>query len=273
MKKAKYSDFFVQKNPPIQRYFNFSFFWILGSHRDFLWKLACGASLPMLLSQTKILISHAKKWKKKKMAKNNLKNLLGTQKNSKNNRRKNDIFCFFWSSNSQKQFSNQIIIIIFSFRFFFFWSSIPYRAVKCMGVVSRIRLPLEQGTYYFCQFHINVVFFGQMSIFQFFALLACRLAMRALIHPLEPGCLLQGGGRWVWRSAWFSTGVPVIRGIRGAGCPQGGWFSPKKMYELKLGGCHRFSKGMAEGSPKLLFLEEMCNLWFGMSGSILIQIS
>ena len=62
-----------------------------------------------------------------------------------------------------------------------------------------------------------------------------------------------GGGRWVWRSAWFSTGVPVIRGIRGAGCPQGGWFSPKKMYELKLSGCHRFTKGMAEVSPKLFF--------------------
>ena len=63
----------------------------------------------------------------------------------------------------------------------------------------------------------------------------------------------RGDGRWVWRSALFSTGVPVIRGIRGAGCPQGGWFRPKKMYELKLSGCHRFTKRMAEGSPELFF--------------------
>ena len=82
-----------------------------------------------------------------------------------------------------------------------------------------------------------------MSIFPIFCPVGMSVGDARIDSSVGTGLLGFGGGRrWVWRRAWFSTGVPVIRGIRGAGCPQGGWFSPKKMYELKLSGCDRFTK-------------------------------
>ena len=79
-KKQNIPIFLVRKNPPIQRYFYFSNFQILGSHRDFLRKWACVISLSMGLPSTNYLILHVTKWKKKKMFEKNLKNWLGTQK-------------------------------------------------------------------------------------------------------------------------------------------------------------------------------------------------
>ena len=120
-KKQNIPIFFVRKNPPIQRYFYFSIFLILGSRRNFLWKSACGASLPILLSQTKILISHAKKWKMKKMAKNNLKNLLRTQKKTeKKIDEKMIFFVFFEVPTAKNNFPTRIFFFLIFIFFFFF---------------------------------------------------------------------------------------------------------------------------------------------------------
>ena len=67
--------------------------------------------------------------------------------------------------------------------------------------------------------------------------------MRALVYPLEPGCLLlgvAGGGFGVARG--FQQASPLLGASGGPGALRAGGLAQQKMYELKLSGCHRFTK-------------------------------
>ena len=116
-KKQNIPIFLVRKNPPIQRYFYFSNFQILGSHRDFLRKWACVISLSMGLPSTNYLILHVTKWKKKKSVRKKSEKFA---RNPKTNRKKSTKkWCFFF-------FKVPTDKNIFAARFFFFLNFISF---------------------------------------------------------------------------------------------------------------------------------------------------
>ena len=116
-KKQSIPIFLVRKNPPIQRYFYFSNFQILGSHRDFLRKWACVISLSMGLPSTNYLILHVTKWKNgEKKSKRSEK----FARNPKSNREKSTKKWFFFKFPTAKQkICSQIYFSFFFFRVFF----------------------------------------------------------------------------------------------------------------------------------------------------------
>ena len=139
-KKQNIPIFLVRKNPPIQRYFYFSNFQILGSHRDFLRKWACVISLPMGLPSTNYLILHVTKWKKKKMFEKNLKNVLGTQKKNRKKIDEKMMFFFFFEVPTDKNIFAARCFFLFSifFRFFIFsaLNSIPLIKAPGSGIFN-----------------------------------------------------------------------------------------------------------------------------------------
>ena len=74
---------------------------------------------------------------------------------------------------------------------------------------------------------------AKCRFFPLFALLACWLAMRALIHPLEPACLVlgvAGGGFGVARG--FQQASPLLGASGGPGALRAGGLAPKRCMNL-----------------------------------------